>query len=183
MGHSTRASVALLININSTIKGDTGRVAGAHSATPTWVCQLYLVGVTHESQKSEEDVQRIVSVVKPDLAPQNSGVSQVSTLSNQQPPFSPPKAKGMATESDPRRPQVKATLRLGAESYSVQANKGCLSEQLVSLKEESMSILKDFITKHNIPQDVPDEPLEASSEDDDTSEKPQVNKSKKTKFA
>ncbi|KAL1323173.1 hypothetical protein AAHE18_14G256400 [Arachis hypogaea] len=89
---------------------------------------------------------------------------------------------GMATESDPRSTQVKATLRLGSESYTVQANKGCLSEQLVSLKEESMSILKEFITKHNIPQDVPDEPLESSSEDDDdTPEKPQV-KSKKTKF-
>ncbi|KAL1361311.1 hypothetical protein HN51_068236 [Arachis hypogaea] len=88
----------------------------------------------------------------------------------------------MATESDPRSTQVKATLRLGSESYTVQANKGCLSEQLVSLKEESMSILKEFITKHNIPQDVPDEPLESSSEDDDdTPEKPQV-KSKKTKF-
>ena len=90
---------------------------------------------------------------------------------------------GMETESCPR-PQVKATLRLGTESYSVQASKGSLSEQLVSLKEESMIILKDFITKHNIPHDVPDEPLEASSEDDDDDnipEKPQV-KSKKTKF-
>ncbi|XP_061348674.1 uncharacterized protein LOC133294040 [Gastrolobium bilobum] len=80
------------------------------------------------------------------------------------------------------RPQVKATLRLGTESYSVQANKGSLSEQLVLLKEESMTILKDFITKHNVPHDVPDELLEASSEDDDDiPEKPQV-KSKKTKI-
>lgn len=78
--------------------------------------------------------------------------------------------------------QVKATLRLGTESYSVQATKGSsLSEQLVSLKEESMAVLKDFITKHNVPQDVPDESLEASSDDDDDDEKPQV-KPKKSKL-
>ncbi|CAL0318719.1 unnamed protein product [Lupinus luteus] len=81
------------------------------------------------------------------------------------------------------RPLVKATLRLYAESYSVEANRGSLlSEQLVSLKEQSMAILKEFITKHNVPQDVPDELLEASSEEDDViHEKPQV-KSKKTKL-
>ncbi|KAK7340965.1 hypothetical protein VNO77_21684 [Canavalia gladiata] len=81
------------------------------------------------------------------------------------------------------RPQVKATFSLASESYSVQANKGSLSEQLVSLKEESMTILKDFITKHNVPHDVPDEPLEASSDDDDDDihEKPQA-KSKKSKL-
>lgn len=80
-------------------------------------------------------------------------------------------------------PQVKATFRLGTESYSVQATEGSsLSDQLVSLKEQSMTVLKDFITKHNAPQDVPDESLEASSEeDDDVPEKPQV-KSKKTKL-
>lgn len=44
-----------------------------------------------------------------------------------------------------------------------------------------MTILKDFITKHNVPHDVPDEPLEASSDDDDIPEKPQ-GKSKKTKL-
>lgn len=91
----------------------------------------------------------------------------------------------METESSDAvnpRPRVKATLRLGTESYSVLVNKGSLSEQLVSLKEESMLILKDFITKHNVPHDVPDELLEASSEDDDNiPEKPQV-KSKKTKL-
>ncbi|KAJ1391429.1 hypothetical protein SESBI_36670 [Sesbania bispinosa] len=92
----------------------------------------------------------------------------------------------METESCdavPPRVQVKATFRLGTESYSVQATKGLsLSEQLVSLKEESMAVLKDFITRHNVPQDVPDESLEPSSEDDDDiPEKPQA-KSKKTKF-
>ncbi|RHN44081.1 hypothetical protein MtrunA17_Chr7g0215471 [Medicago truncatula] len=81
------------------------------------------------------------------------------------------------------RPQVNATFRLGTESYSVQATKGSsLSEQLVNMKEQSMAVLKDFITKHNIPQDVPDESLEASSEDDDdVAMKAQV-KSKKTKL-
>lgn len=82
------------------------------------------------------------------------------------------------------RPQVNATFRLGAESYSVKATNGSsLSEQLVNLKAQSMAVLKDFITKHNVPQDVPDESLEASSDDDEDEDakKPQV-KSKKTKF-
>ncbi|GAU16492.1 hypothetical protein TSUD_167240 [Trifolium subterraneum] len=78
------------------------------------------------------------------------------------------------------RSQANATFCLGTESYSVQAfNGSSLSEQLVNLKEQSMAVLKDFITKHNVPQDVPDESLEASSDDD--AEKPQV-KSKKPKF-
>ncbi|CAL0308262.1 unnamed protein product [Lupinus luteus] len=85
----------------------------------------------------------------------------------------------METESSDTvhlRPLVKATVQLGIESYSVQAKKGSLlSEQLVSLKEQSMAILKDFITRHNVPQDVPDELLEASSEEDDNIlEKPHV---------
>lgn len=80
------------------------------------------------------------------------------------------------------RPQVKVQFQLGSEAYSVSGNKGILSQQLVSVKEESMTILKDFITKHNVPNDVPDELVENSSEDDDDIlEKPQV-KSKKTKL-
>lgn len=82
---------------------------------------------------------------------------------------------------DPK-PRVKATLCLGSENYSVNIDKGTLSEQLVSMKEESMSILKDFITKHNVPNDVPDELIESSSEDDtEAPEKTHV-KSKKTKL-
>lgn len=80
--------------------------------------------------------------------------------------------------------QVGVTLRLGSEVYSVNAaRKGPLSEQLAAMKEESMSILKDFITKHNVPNDVPDELVESSSEDDVDvpPEKPHV-KSKKTKL-
>ena len=81
----------------------------------------------------------------------------------------------------PSQAQVKATFRLGSESYCVQASKGsCLSEQLALMKEESMIILKDFITKHNVAQDVPDELVEEASSEDDTA-KPQA-KSKKTKL-
>ncbi|KAK3020595.1 hypothetical protein RJ639_033561 [Escallonia herrerae] len=68
--------------------------------------------------------------------------------------------------------RVKATLRLGSEVYPVHAKEGILSEQLVSMKCESMSILKDFITKHNVPNDVPDEL--SSGDDGEVTEKPPV---------
>ncbi|PIN26587.1 hypothetical protein CDL12_00654 [Handroanthus impetiginosus] len=81
--------------------------------------------------------------------------------------------------SDSPIARVKATISLGSETYFAEANKGLISEQLYSVKEQSMSILKDFITKHNIPNDVPDEPEEISSEEDDEiSPKPPVKKSK-----
>ncbi|XP_021757349.1 uncharacterized protein LOC110722390 [Chenopodium quinoa] len=74
---------------------------------------------------------------------------------------------------------VRATIRLGSENYTVSGSSGRLSEQLVSMKEESMTILKEYITKTNAPADVPDEPLEGSSGDEDEiSKKP---KSKKRK--
>ncbi|RAL47677.1 hypothetical protein DM860_012302 [Cuscuta australis] len=72
-------------------------------------------------------------------------------------------------------PQVKATLRLGSEAHSVVVNNGNVCTQLVSMKEQSMSILKDYITRHNVPNDVPDEPEGIFSEDeeeDSSSEKP-----------
>ncbi|EXC31030.1 hypothetical protein L484_021332 [Morus notabilis] len=47
------------------------------------------------------------------------------------------------------------------------AAEGTLSEQLASVKEESMAILKDYITKYNVPNDVPNEPLEESSSGDE----------------
>ncbi|KAK4801558.1 hypothetical protein SAY86_022045 [Trapa natans] len=77
---------------------------------------------------------------------------------------------------------VKISLRLGSETYSVTTNGGTLSEQLVSMKEQSMGIFKEYITRHNVPNDVPDDELvESSSEDEDEiKEKVQV-KSKKTK--
>lgn len=75
---------------------------------------------------------------------------------------------------------VKVSICLGSEMYTVHGSKGTLlSEQLVSMKEESMTIFKDYITKHNAPADVPDEPLEGSSgEEDEIPDKP---KSKKRK--
>ncbi|XP_021280972.1 uncharacterized protein LOC110414217 [Herrania umbratica] len=81
------------------------------------------------------------------------------------------------------QPQVKASLRLGSEFYTVNAKKdGALSEQLSSMKEESMSILREFITKHNVPNDVPDESVESSSDDEEeVPKKPNV-KSKKAKI-
>ncbi|KAA8549090.1 hypothetical protein F0562_000774 [Nyssa sinensis] len=55
----------------------------------------------------------------------------------------------------------------GGAGYMMEVQScGTLSEQLVSMKEESMGIMKDFITKHNVPNDVPDEPDEVSSEDE-----------------
>ncbi|KAL5702659.1 hypothetical protein ACHQM5_027847 [Ranunculus cassubicifolius] len=70
---------------------------------------------------------------------------------------------------------VKATFNLASEVYSVNTSNGSLSEQLISAKEQSMAVLKDFITKHNISIDVPDELVEGSEEEDDDiiiSEKP-----------
>lgn len=78
-------------------------------------------------------------------------------------------------------PAVKATIQLGKEKHYVEANNGILSEQLISMKEQSMSILKEFITKHNVPIEVPDEPDEVSSDDGtEIPEKPPV-KTKKRK--
>ncbi|KAG8368928.1 hypothetical protein BUALT_Bualt15G0097400 [Buddleja alternifolia] len=84
--------------------------------------------------------------------------------------------------SDNLRPKVKATIQLGSETYFAVANNGGLiSDQLISVKEQSMSILKNFITKHNIPNDVPDEADEVLSSEDDAeiSPNPPVKKSKK----
>ncbi|OVA19824.1 hypothetical protein BVC80_1689g11 [Macleaya cordata] len=67
----------------------------------------------------------------------------------------------------PRSTQVKATLCLGLEKHHINGTNAVLSEQLISMKRESMMILKDFITKHNIPNDVPDEAVEESSSEDD----------------
>ncbi|KAE9464140.1 hypothetical protein C3L33_03976, partial [Rhododendron williamsianum] len=61
------------------------------------------------------------------------------------------------------------------------ANKGLLSEQLVLMKVESMTVLKDFITKHNVPNEVPDETDDLSSEDDETNEKATVKSKKQRK--
>ncbi|KAJ3672391.1 hypothetical protein LUZ60_007112 [Juncus effusus] len=79
-------------------------------------------------------------------------------------------------------PRVKATIRLGSESFSVRSKSGILSEQLISLKERSMEILKDYITRHNAPIDVPDEPLEEISDEEEEDEKKCLDKpTKKSK--
>lgn len=65
---------------------------------------------------------------------------------------------------------VKATLCLGEEKYFVDGTNidgVLLSDQLVSMKQASMSILKEFITKHNIPADVPDEAVEEEEEEEE----------------
>ncbi|CAN1137699.1 hypothetical protein LINPERPRIM_LOCUS23038 [Linum perenne] len=81
---------------------------------------------------------------------------------------------------------VKAAFRLGSETHSVSSTKSAtISEELVSMKEESMRILKEFITKHNVPADVPDELLDddgsGDEEAEDVQEKPHL-ESKKTKL-
>jgi hypothetical protein len=63
-------------------------------------------------------------------------------------------------------PRVKANLVLGGESFSIGSESGVLSEQLAATREKSMLILKEYITKHNAPNDVPDESVEGESDDD-----------------
>ncbi|GJN39365.1 hypothetical protein PR202_gb28477 [Eleusine coracana subsp. coracana] len=88
-------------------------------------------------------------------------------------------ADAVTANSDPR---VKANLVLGVESFAVSSNSGILSEQLAAMKEKSMVILKEYITKHNVPNDVPDESVEGESDDEgDTLVKNPPKKSKKQK--
>lgn len=63
------------------------------------------------------------------------------------------------------KPRVKATFLLGSEKFSVRSDAGILSEQLASMKEQSMAILKEYITNHNAPNDVPDEVIESFSDE------------------
>jgi hypothetical protein len=63
-------------------------------------------------------------------------------------------------------PRAKATLVLGAESFTVSSESGALSEQLAAMREKSMVILKDYITRHNVPNDVHDESVEGLSDDE-----------------
>ncbi|XP_062234068.1 uncharacterized protein LOC133931242 [Phragmites australis] len=53
--------------------------------------------------------------------------------------------------------RVKANLVLGAESFAISSESGILSEQLAAMKEKSMVILKEYITKHNAPNESEDE--------------------------
>ncbi|VVA92674.1 unnamed protein product [Arabis nemorensis] len=89
-------------------------------------------------------------------------------------------------DSIPAKPLVKVAFRLGTESYTIDANKGTtVLEQLVSMKEESMRILKEFITNHNVSDDVADDVVESLSDDEGEGEDPLLKcpvKSKKTKI-
>ncbi|KAF5782516.1 hypothetical protein HanXRQr2_Chr11g0496771 [Helianthus annuus] len=85
---------------------------------------------------------------------------------------------GVIFRMEMQMPAVKATLCLGSETHSIEACKGILSEQLVFVKGESMNILKEFITTHNVPIDVPDE---VTSEDDDGDDEAPTVKSKKVR--
>ncbi|KAG9442717.1 hypothetical protein H6P81_018571 [Aristolochia fimbriata] len=89
--------------------------------------------------------------------------------------------ENQVVESAHANSRVKVTFRLGSEVSSVNSTKGCLSDQLVTMKEGSMAILKDYITKHNVPTDVPDEPLEGTSEDesDEIAQPPGISKKRK----
>ena len=74
---------------------------------------------------------------------------------------------------------VKVAFCLGSEKHSASSNRGgAISEQLSGLKDASMAILKEYITKNNVPIEVPDEPLEMSSSEDDNEV---LEKPKKTK--
>ncbi|KAL1214155.1 hypothetical protein V5N11_005714 [Cardamine amara subsp. amara] len=89
-------------------------------------------------------------------------------------------------DSVPRKSLVKIKFQLGTESYTIDSNKGdTVLDQLVSMKEQSMKILKEFITKHNVPDDdVPDQILsdEEEEEGDDVSPVICPVKPKKTKI-
>ncbi|XP_068646143.1 uncharacterized protein [Aristolochia californica] len=89
--------------------------------------------------------------------------------------------KNQVDEAAPAESRVKVTFRLGSEVFSVTSTKGCLSEQLVTMKEESMAILKNYITKHNAPNDVLDEPLDGTSEDESEETEQPPGRSKKRK--
>lgn len=75
--------------------------------------------------------------------------------------------------------RVKAALQLGSETFSIKSSTGILSQQLVAMKEEAMSILKDFITKHDVPNDVPDEPPDESDEAEELDNPPKKSKMQK----
>lgn len=84
----------------------------------------------------------------------------------------------------PGKNLVKVEFKLGTESYTIDSNKGDnVLDQLVSMKQESMKILKDFITTHNVPDDdVPDQILSDEEAGDDASPVICPVKPKKTKI-
>ncbi|RWV98443.1 hypothetical protein GW17_00038707 [Ensete ventricosum] len=87
--------------------------------------------------------------------------------------------EGQLNDAVGSKPRVEATVHLGSESFSVCSDAGSLSQQLVTMKDKSMAILKDYITKHNAPNDVPDEVIEGSSDESDEDHDNPPKKSKK----
>ncbi|GJX05559.1 putative 2,3-bisphosphoglycerate-independent phosphoglycerate mutase [Tanacetum coccineum] len=75
-----------------------------------------------------------------------------------------------------RSPVVKVTICLGSEKHAIESRDGIIPDQLPFVKVES--ILKECITKHNDPNDVPDDAEVLSEYDDGEIELPVV-KSKK----
>ncbi|XP_073140294.1 uncharacterized protein [Henckelia pumila] len=69
---------------------------------------------------------------------------------------------------------VQVKLELGSETYFAEANTGggLVSDHLVSIKERSMTILNDFITKHkdDLPDDDDDNDNDNDDDDDDEDE-------------
>ncbi|EMS59709.1 hypothetical protein TRIUR3_12209 [Triticum urartu] len=74
--------------------------------------------------------------------------------------------------------RANVTLVLGGESFAVSSESCTLSEQLAAMREKSMLILKGYIIKHNAPNDVSEESIEGSSDDEGKSS---PKKSKKQK--
>nr|GEZ36822.1 hypothetical protein [Tanacetum cinerariifolium] len=65
---------------------------------------------------------------------------------------------------------VKVMLCLGSEKHAIEYRDGIISDQLVFVKGDSMGILKEYITKHNVPNDVPDDAKILSDDDDGETE-------------
>ncbi|KAI4969355.1 hypothetical protein ZWY2020_000269 [Hordeum vulgare] len=79
-------------------------------------------------------------------------------------------------------PRAKATLVFGGESFAISCESGALSEQLAAMRVKSMVVLKGYITKHNVSNDVPDESIEGlSDEEGDALAKTPAKKYKKQK--
>ena len=71
------------------------------------------------------------------------------------------------SSSNSSKSRVRAVLRLGGESYSIQSQAGAiLSQQLAEVKDESMKILKNFMSSHNVPEEVADDLADSSGEDE-----------------
>nr|GEW49061.1 hypothetical protein CTI12_AA423330 [Tanacetum cinerariifolium] len=66
-------------------------------------------------------------------------------------------------------------VKLGAAAAAVTAA-AIIIDQLVFVKGDSMGTLKEYITKHNVPNDVPDDAEILSEDDDGETENPKKKK-------